>query len=88
MITVRVSIHSPSILRRNGRCDKIGVDDGAMHELSAEILRLQLHVLHQVGAVYAFGKTREVLHQSSQRELAAGFVAGRPRDGFRLARAA
>ena len=43
--------------------------------LGAEILRLLLHVLHQVGTVDAFGKAREILHQGGERELAAGFVA-------------
>ena len=59
-----------------GTLREIGVDDGAMHELGAEILRLQLHVLDQVGTVDALGEAREVLHQSGQRELSAGFVAG------------
>ena len=63
----------------------------------AEMLRLLLHVLHQVGAVDALRESREILHQGGERELSAGFVAAddqrlqigaRGVDGGRIAGAA
>ena len=38
MISVRVSIHSPSTLRRNGRLRKIGIDHRAVQIFGAEVL--------------------------------------------------
>jgi hypothetical protein len=35
---------------------------------------LLLHILDQVGPLYAFGPTREVLDQGGDGELAAGFM--------------
>ena len=40
------------------------------------MLGLLLDVLHQHGAVDAFGKAREVFDQRGERELAAGLVSG------------
>ena len=47
----------------------------AVQVFGAEILRLLLHVLHQLGAVDALGKPGKILDQGGQRKLAAGFVA-------------
>ena len=58
-----------------GTLREIGIDDGAVDVLGAEILRLLLHVLDQFRAVDAFGEAREILHQRGERELSAGFVA-------------
>src|SRR6185369_7331682 len=46
----------------------------AVHELGAEILRLLLHVLHQVRAVNALRKSWEVFDQRGERELPASLV--------------
>ena len=74
-ITVRVSIHSPSTLRRKGRLEKSASSDGAVHVFGAEVLRLLLHVLHQVRAVDAFREAGKVLHQGGEGKLPAGFMA-------------
>ncbi len=47
-----------------------------MHEFGAEILRLHLHVLHQIGTVDPLRKPGEIFHQGGEGKLAAGFMAG------------
>ena len=57
---------------------EIGIEHRAVDVFGAEVLRLPLHVFHQVGTVDALRKAGEVLHQGGQRKLPAGFVAARP----------
>jgi hypothetical protein len=42
---------------------KIGIGNGCVQVFGAEVLRLQLHVLDEIGAVNAFGKSGEILDQ-------------------------
>src|SRR5579871_438994 len=62
---------------------EVSVDDRAMHEFGAKVLRLFLHVFHEFRSVDAFGKPGKVLHQRSERELAAGFMAA-DYEGFQI----
>ncbi len=57
-----------------GAGGKVGVEHRAVQEFGAEILRLLLHVLHQVGAVDALRETGEIFHQGGEGELAAGLM--------------
>ena len=61
-------------IEAEGAGGKIGIEHGAVQEFGAEILRLLLHVFHQVRAVDAFRKTGEIFHQGGERELAAGLM--------------
>ena len=72
---MRVSTHSPSIFRRNGRLREIGFEDRAVHILGAEMLRLLLHVLDEIRPVDAFGKAGEILDQRGDGKLAAGLMS-------------
>ena len=75
MISVRVSIHSPSTLRRNGRFERSASITVPCRYSAPKCSACFLHVLDQVRAVDAFGKSGKVLDQRSERELAAGFMA-------------
>src|SRR5260370_23421308 len=46
-----------------------------MHELGAKILRLLLHVFHQLRPIDAFRKSRKVLNQGGYGKLPACLVA-------------
>ena len=54
---------------------EIGVEDRSGNEFGAEVLSLELHILDQFRPVDSFRKSGEILHQSGERKLAAGFVA-------------
>lgn len=54
---------------------KVGIGNGCVQVFRAEILRLQLHILDEIGAVDALGKAGEILHEGGKGELAAGFVS-------------
>ena len=62
---------------------EIGVEDGAVEVLGAEVLGLLLHVLDEVGAIDAFGEAGEVFDECSEGKLAAGFVAADD-EGFEI----
>ena len=58
-MSVRVSIHSPSTLRRNGRLERSASMHGAVQVFGAEMLGLLLDVFDQRRAVDALRESRE-----------------------------
>ena len=54
---------------------KIGLDDGAVQVLGAEPLGLLLHVLHQLRALDALGKSGEIFDLGGERKLAARLMS-------------
>src|SRR5260370_15543466 len=53
---------------------EVSLEQRAIQEFGAEILRLLLHVLHQLRTVDAFRKSRKVFDKSGHGQLAAGLV--------------
>ncbi len=54
---------------------EINANDMPGHELRSEARGLLPHVVDEFGPLNPFGKAGEILHQCSDGELAAGFVA-------------
>ena len=54
---------------------QLGVDHRAVQVFGAEILRLFLHVFHQIRTHNSFRKAGEIFHQCRQRKLSASLMA-------------
>ena len=73
---VRVSIHSPSTLRRNGRCEKsVSMTAPCMYS-APKCCACCFMFSTRSGPLMPSGKAGEILDQGGQGKLPAGLVAG------------
>src|SRR5262249_42671464 len=54
---------------------EVSLDQMAAHKIRAETGSLPAHIFYQLWPLDSFREAREILHQRSERELAAGLMA-------------